>query len=778
MKRISIIIMLVMWANLAIIAQTAKINGTVIDSSNQPIEFVNVTALSLPDSAFITGSTTNSKGKFDLKVNEGADILLKVSYMGYATERIEIKNPHGTIRMGNILLNEQSVSLNEVVVSGNNITRKVDRMVIVPTAASQKNAYNPYDLMLNLSIPHLSVNTLSKSLEANGGAVQTRINGIVANSAEVAALLPKDIVRIEFIENPGERYGDSSLGAVVDIIVRQRETGGLVNIQTTNSPHVLFGENNIVAKYNYKKSQWGVFYSLLDRGFNKVNNDITEEYVLENKTIRRIQEGINDRNKHFEHNVDLSYNYSEPDKYVFNVMFRNNIYDAPYLNQSNKLYDASDSKNFIFSKLNNKQSNYTPSLDLYFQRQLPNNQTLTMNVTGTLINSNSERHYSEYTPKDENLAAITSDVTGNKYSIIGEAIYDKRFKSLMLSAGLRHYQMYAKNEYAGSSPITSNMNQAKSSAFAELQGQIKKVGFGVSAGLTRSYFKEGEQSHTYYTFTPTVRLNFAPHKNGNINYRFNTEPKIPSLSSLTGVEQPIDTIQIARGNPALRTYSVFNNTLNYSYMKQHFIFMLNVAHSYHKNAIMESVFAEGDKLIIMDENQRSYQSLNFGPTLVFRSLDIGKLKNFLTVSIDGGFIRCWSNGNKYTHTHNNFYYNLAAILNYKEYSLLGQFSKNKNTLYGETIYKGENQTAVMATYTHKRLQLGLGMMFPFTNNYKTGKERISNVAPYSSWTHVKELGQMVVLRLNYNFEFGKKYNSSKKRTNNSDRESGILNVDR
>ncbi len=84
----------------------------------------------------------------------------------------------------------------------------------------------------------------------------------------------------------------------------------------------------------------------------------------------------------------------------------------------------------------------------------------------------------------------------------------------------------------------------------------------------------------------------------------------------------------------------------------------------------------------------------------------------------------------------------------------------------------------MATYTHKRLQLGLGALFPFTNNYKTGKERISKVAPNSSWTYAKELGQMFVLRLNYNFEFGKSYKSSNKRINNSDRESGILNVDK
>lgn len=328
--------------------------------------------------------------------------------------------------MGNILLPEESVALNEVVVSGSSITHKVDRTLIIPTDAALKSAYNPYDLMFNLAIPHLQVNPITKNMEANGSGVQTRINGIVATQTEVAAILPKDIVRIEFIKNPGERYGDSSLGAVVNIIVRQRKSGGLVNIQTENSPHTLFAGNSVVAKYNNKKSQWSVFYNILGRGF-KSHTDINEEYYLGTETIRRIQEGSNDKSKHFEHKLDLSYNLPEPDKYVFNVMFRNNIYDAIHMDQSNRLYDASNPDEFIFSKLRNEQFRYAPSLDLYYQRSLPHGQTLTANVTSTLIHSTSNRLYNEFASANENLASIHTDVTGNKRSIIGEAIYDKQF---------------------------------------------------------------------------------------------------------------------------------------------------------------------------------------------------------------------------------------------------------------------------------------------------------------------------------------------------------------
>ncbi len=102
-----------------------------------------------------------------------------------------------------------------------------------------------------------------------------------------------------------------------------------------------------------------------------------------------------------------------------------------------------------------------------------------MSVTGTLMHTDNNRLYHEYTPQAEDLAMIETDVTGNR-SIIGEAIYDKRSKFLVFSAGLRHYQMYARNEYAGSSPVVSEMNQAKTAAFAEVQGNIRKVSYGVS----------------------------------------------------------------------------------------------------------------------------------------------------------------------------------------------------------------------------------------------------------------------------------------------------------
>ena len=126
-----------------------------------------------------------------------------------------------------------------------------------------------------------------------------------------------------------------------------------------------------------------------------------------------------------------------------------------------------------------------------------------------------------------------------------------------------------------------------------------------------------------------------------------------------------------------------------------------------------------------------------------------------------------------------FYYSVMAQVQYKDFSLLGQFRKVQNNFFGETIKKNENQTAFMAMYTRRNLQAGIGIMFPFTNNYKVGKERISEVAPFRSETFVQGDGD----RWSYcawaiHSSFGRKHKAGNKGLNNSDTDSGIINMQR
>jgi len=190
-----------------------------------------------------------------------------------------------------------------------------------------------------------------------------------------------------------------------------------------------------------------------------------------------------------------------------NVAFRNGINNQPANNQSAKLYNAG-SPDFIYSKTKNHSSDYSPALDIYFQKNMSHDQSIQFDLVGTMINTDAYRSYQEYTPTETDLTWIDMDVTGKKRSIIGEAIYDKTLKKIKLSAGLRHTQMYAENDYSGTNPVVSTMNQAQSSAFVQAQGKVKDFGYFGSLGMTRSYFEQDALNHTYYTFTPSASLSY------------------------------------------------------------------------------------------------------------------------------------------------------------------------------------------------------------------------------------------------------------------------------
>lgn len=761
-------------------AQTVDIKGRIVEMRGEKAEPLPYAAVALigKDSTVVKGEVTKEDGRFKIGGVRKGDYLLSVTFTGYQPLTVAVGNLVRSLDLGDLTMEDASVALGNIDVVASNIVQKVDRQIILPSESQVKMSYDTYELLNHLMIPRLRVNPVTKEMDMSGGGdIQTRINGVKVTRSEISALRPKDILRVEYIEDPGKRYGDEEVGAVLNIITRRREAGGRINFDMRDSPHIIWGENFFSAQYNEKKSEWALNVRNTSRGFKKRKRDITETYFLGDKTIERIQEGIEDKFKYFLNNFDLSYNLSDPDKYVFNAVFRNSYDKKPYEWLSAHLYEKG-STDYLLARTNNSFNNYSPALDLYFQRTLPHAQSIQVNVVGTLIQSNVGRTYQESIPGEGDVASILSRIDGKKRSLIAEAIYEKSFKPFQWSIGGRHTQMRTANKYRGSNSTDSRMDQSTTTFFTEIQGKIKNLQYAVGVGGTRTWFKEGEENHTYNLFNPTLRLGYAPFKNAYIRYRFSIDPSIPSLGSLTDVEQALDTLQIVRGNPRLKTYRVYNNNLNLNYAYNSFQGGLNLRYLYHDQPIMEEIFIEKGKVVSMDNNQKSFTSFNLEGYLGLHGLTIGSLRNFLSLDMSLGYIRYCSEGNFYSHIQNNFFYNVMGSLNYKNWSFFMQYTLKPNSLFGETVKKGENVTAVSLNYTWKNLQVGASMLFPFTNNYRKGSERLSEVAPATTWEYDKEVGQMVVLQFAYRFDFGRKYKSGNKKLHNQDRDAGIIQTDR
>ena len=110
-------------------------------------------------------------------------------------------------------------------------------------------------------LPKIQVNPLSNEIKIPGnGEVQLRINGVKVELDEVKALLPSDIIRLEYHDNPGLRYGNAEV--VLDYIVRRPETGGSFSVDMSQGVNALWGEHRVSGKINHKKSEFGASYRI------------------------------------------------------------------------------------------------------------------------------------------------------------------------------------------------------------------------------------------------------------------------------------------------------------------------------------------------------------------------------------------------------------------------------------------------------------------------------------------------------------------------------------
>ena len=114
MKRVSsrfAVLMAAMMMTMMSFAKTQDFGGRILDEKGEPMPYVNVVLLSLPDSAFVQGAMTDEQGVFKI-VTDISDGLFKVTSVGYQTLYINAGNDL-TIQM-----KEDTQLLKEVVVKG------------------------------------------------------------------------------------------------------------------------------------------------------------------------------------------------------------------------------------------------------------------------------------------------------------------------------------------------------------------------------------------------------------------------------------------------------------------------------------------------------------------------------------------------------------------------------------------------------------------------------------------------------------------------------------
>ncbi len=743
------------------------ISGRIIDEV-ESAPLIGATASIIDSSGkFVTGTTADVEGRFILNnINNGCYEIL-FEYLGYNEGRIEITNLDRDVDLGDIRLIVSAVSLDEIVVSGDAVIKKSDRQMILPTQKQKRAATNGITLLQQMPISRISVSPMDKTIKTTlGEDVQLRINGIEATKEEVSAIRPTDVIRVEYLDNPGLRYGGAA--AVLDYIVRKREDGGNIAGDLTNGiTHLGYGQYNLSAKYNWKKSAISAVASWQRRDLEWTRENY-EDFIYPDYTVHNIELGEPTKVKFDYMNFALNYNMTD-ERSVFNIALRNSYDDKPNavtdrnstLYQGDKIYSISD-------KL--QQRSYIPSLDIYYQLNLINDQHLYFDIVGTYINSSSNRQFTMIEIGTEgNTPAIISQTEGDKYSIIGEAIYERPLGNGKMTAGIKHTQAYMNNIYDGNISSKVSMNTSESYLFAEYNQTINRFSYTLGIGGMRTWHQQGELSQEKYILRPTITISYNAPKNFYFRYNAYMSGYSPSLSDLSDVTQEIDIYQVRRGNPNLHSASYISNSLTASWKCKYVSIELFGRYSYDHKPIMEETLFENDHFVRTMANQKGFHRLNLQSTI-----QMYPWEEYIMIKLNPFFNRYISNGNTYTHTHSNLGFRSSIVGKYKNWIAMAEMNTSFHDLWAETLSRGEALHSIAVGYNHEKFSIQGMILNPFTKRYEQSVDNLSALAPNKQLAYSTQLSRIVMLNVSFNLGFGKQYNNSRKRINNSDNESGIL----
>ena len=155
----------------AIAAIASDITGRIKDDTGEVLPDATVKLLSLPDSTFVKGIQANDEGKFRLTGVKRGQYVAEVSYVGYATQGVNVKvDGKNNVALGDISLSEGTINLKDVVVTGVKTQIKVMEDTVEYNADSYKTAPNAVVEDLLKRLPGVEVDSEGK-ITANGKEV-------------------------------------------------------------------------------------------------------------------------------------------------------------------------------------------------------------------------------------------------------------------------------------------------------------------------------------------------------------------------------------------------------------------------------------------------------------------------------------------------------------------------------------------------------------------------------------------------------------------------------
>lgn len=562
-----------------------EITGRILDENNAPLSYANAVVLQLPDSTFVTGTTSGPDGRFRLQ-STAPNQILSLSFVGYLTRYL----PTDTPDLGTIRLEPDAQTVGTVVVKGLlPITRvKGDATVTTVAGSILEKAGTANDLLDK--IPGVSASDGSVNVFGSGTA-EIYINGRkMRNNSELDRLSSDNIRSVEVVRQPGAQYG-AEIKSVVRIFTRKPTGEGL---GFTNRAYASYQDGwSYLDQLDLNYRRKGFDLSGMLFGIHSFRKEIKE--LEQNTFLDRTWTQHSAWESPYRYNdfmMSLSMNYQFNDHHSAGVLYTldHSPKHSQFFDMASEIFrDGVPYESNMNSILDNNTRADNHSLNVYYTGKL-NGWSLDFNADALWNDSR------EYTLANER-SLSSADNTATTHTMTTRSSSDNNLYAakLLLSHPLWGGSLTLGGEYTFSRrtdrfandeqtlPSTDNtIRENALSALVEYRRTFGKTNLYAALRyehLDSEYFKQEEkihdQSRLYDNFFPSLGLSVSPGKwSLQINYRGGI--KRPSYSQLSGDISYGNHYMYEGGNPLLRPALI--NAVSMGISRQWFFFNMGYKH--------------------------------------------------------------------------------------------------------------------------------------------------------------------------------------------------------
>lgn len=548
------------------------VTGKVTDTTNEPIEFVNVVFLNIENNEIIKGTITDEKGNFTIKTDRKGEFNLQISFVGFENY---IKSISSSINLENIILNSIN-ELDEVVIAARKkiIEKKEDKIIFNVQNTTLNNGNDGIEVLKNA--PIIWVNNANQVLIRQEPAT-VLVNGRKINltgtdlSNYIKNIDSENIQRIEIQTNTSANIDGNVTGGIVNIILKKKPLGLNANVKSyyTHYNKELFDIYNGTS-LNYGSEKWNA-YLLYNFTKNKGNGSFNSEFIIKENLQSQLTEG-SFNNKKDNHNYRLGFVSELSKNQEFGLEFygtnsnntfnsNNNIIikeNAPIAKGANALKEYS--KKYIYNTI----LNYNYKIDT-----LNGNIKITADYLkhnfNNIADNNSVYEFGNFI---DNTERNTTNSKTNIFSIQAD-LFKQFFKKFKTDVGTKYITTKRYNGLL-SETLTNNtyISNDRTSEFDYIENILAgyiSVGYNLNE---KNYFKIGlrientdftsidkmngdRNTHNYNSWFPSLYYSRELSNKNSISLSYSRRLRRPSFNTLNNRVNKINDFSFDIGNPNL-----------------------------------------------------------------------------------------------------------------------------------------------------------------------------------------------------------------------------------